>query len=115
MKYWEIMEAAKTINNVVRYQWLAVKKPRQKGVKFLIELGRLWPTTKEQMKYFVRSGYCLNVLGLKDVCNIEFILNKYGMTGDYKFTKNKNWVRLENNGDLRECMRKELKSTYTGV
>lgn len=108
MNFSELMDCAKSNKNIYAGEWLSKRKPRQHGSKFLISMGRLWPTTKAQVKYFVKERIFLDVIGLKDACNIEVVLNKYGKKGIYKLTKGKNWCRLENQGDLFECFKKEL-------
>lgn len=95
MFYSELMEKLGDYKNLQRNSMLAICKPREHNAYFLIELGRLWPTTKRQAEFMVKHGYCFDILGVADVVAIESILNKYGFNGSYKFTKGKNWIRLE--------------------
>ena len=76
--------------------------------KLLMRLGRCFPSTKAQAKYFVSSGVCLDVLNGNDVEIVESMLNKHGFIGDYKFTKSKTWVRLQNSHDLRKAIKAEF-------
>lgn len=73
--------------------------------KFIMSLGRRLPATKAQAKHFVKEGICLDVLNNVDVDRVEKILNDAGFVGDYRFTKSKRWVRLQNNGDLHEAIK----------
>lgn len=109
MKYWELMEAAKDNDQLYKGQWLATRKHGEHGAGFLITLGKLWPETPRQIKNFLKERCCLDVIGLKDACLIESLLNKYGYLGEYKFTKGKNWVRLANQSYLFASFSNELK------
>lgn len=60
-----------------------------------VRLGHIFPTTDSQRKYVGESGYYLDVLGLGDVEEIEKVLNEHGITGNYVYTKNHNYVRLD--------------------
>lgn len=95
MFYFELMEKLSDCKNLQRRSTLAIYKPREHDAYFLIELGRLWPTTKRQAEFMVKNGCCFDILGVADVVAIESILNKYGFNGSYKFTKGKNWLRLD--------------------
>lgn len=85
-------------------------KPHKAGshYKFLMRLGRVLPSTKAQAKYFISQGVCLDVLNGDDVEKVESILNRNGFIGNYKFTKSKNWARLQNNIDLQKALKKEF-------
>ena len=76
--------------------------------KFIMKLGRVFPTTKSQAKHFISNGICLDVLNADDVAIVESILVKNGFQGDYKFTKSQNLVRLQNNFDLQKALKKEF-------
>ena len=76
--------------------------------KFIMRLGRCFPSTQAQAKYFISEGICLGVLNGDDVEKVEAILAKHGFEGDYKFTKSKNWVRLQNNSDLQKALKLEF-------
>ena len=76
--------------------------------KFLMRFGRCFPYTQAQAKYFISEGICLDVLNADDVELVEAILNKHGFEGDYKFTKSKIWVRLQNNNDLHTALKLEF-------
>ena len=73
--------------------------------KFIMGLGCCFPATKAQAKHFVKEGICLDVLNNMDVDKVEKVLNEAGFVGEYKFTKSKTWVRLQNNGDLHKALR----------
>lgn len=75
--------------------------------KFIMRLGRCVPTTRAQAKYFILQGVVLDVLNNKDVEILETIMNKHGFAGDYKYTKSKHWVRLQNTNDLCAAIKKE--------
>lgn len=74
--------------------------------KFVMRLGRAFPSTKEQAKYFLSSGAFMNmdVLNWLDVQIIEKLLTKHGFEGDYKYTKSKTWVRIVNTEDLKAAI-----------
>lgn len=69
--------------------------------------GSVFPTTKAQAKYFIEERVQMDVLNNKDVERIEYLLNKHGYTGEYRFTKSRGWVRLENYEDLYSALKKE--------
>ncbi len=91
------------------YTFSANTYPARSHYKFLMRLGRVFPTTKAQAKYFLSEGVCLDVLNCRDVEIIEELLNKHGFIGDYKYTKSEQWVRLQNDSDLHEALKKEYK------
>jgi hypothetical protein len=76
--------------------------------KMLMMLGRVFPTTTAQAKHFITTGYHIDVLNADDVERVETMLNKHGYIGKYNFTKSKMWVRLQNQGDLHEAIKKEF-------
>lgn len=82
--------------------------PARSHYKFIMGLGRVFPSTKAQAKYFVTEGICLDVLNGDDVEIVESLLNKHGFDGEYKFTISKNWVRLQNNSDLHKALKMEF-------
>ena len=83
--------------------------PARSHYKFLMRLGRVFPTTKAQAKYFISEGICLDVLNYDDVQIVEEVLNRHGFSGSYKYTKSEQWVRLQNDSDLHEALKKEYK------
>ena len=83
-------------------------QPAKSHYKFTMRIGRCFPSTKAQAKYFVSQGICLDVLNFEDVEKVESILNKHGFEGDYKYTKSKTWVRLQNFTDLHKALKKEF-------
>ena len=82
--------------------------PARSHYKSLMTMGKVLPSTKAQAKFFLSYGVCMDVLNFDDVQIIESLLNKHGFEGDYKFTKSKSWVRLQNNNDLHEAIKKEF-------
>lgn len=82
--------------------------PARSHYKFFMRTGQLLPATKAQAKYFISAGCCLNILTMDDVINLEDIYNKYGFQGDYRYTKSKRWVRLNNQLDLHEAIAKKF-------
>lgn len=78
--------------------------------KFIMELGRCFPATKAQAKYFINQKNFpylnLDVLNLKDAEKIAaFMAENGGFEADFKFTKSKTWVRLTNNDDLKKAVK----------
>lgn len=76
--------------------------------KLLMSLGRCLPKTKAQAKYFMSNVNQLDVLNYDDVANIEALLSKHNLKGDYKPTKSGTWVRLTNINVLKEAIKKEF-------
>ena len=81
--------------------------PAKSHYSFVMKLGRVFPSTKQQAKNFISKGICLDVLNFDDVETIESLLNKYGYIGEYQYTKSKQWVRLVNHCALYEALKKE--------
>jgi hypothetical protein len=81
--------------------------PARSHYKFIMSLGRALPSTKAQAKFFLKEGINIGVLNSKDVETIEALLNKHGFEGKYKYTKSKTWVRLINQQDLQDALRRE--------
>jgi hypothetical protein len=79
--------------------------PPKSHYKFFMRLGRVFPNTPAQAKYFISQGICLGVLNSKDVELLEQFLNKYGFEGKYKYTKSQNFVRLQNHLDLHKAIK----------
>lgn len=78
--------------------------------KFVMELGRIFPATKAQAKYFINQKNFpylnLDVLNLKDAEKIAaFMAENGGFEANFKFTKSKTWVRLTNNDDLKKAVK----------
>lgn len=83
--------------------------PARSHYKYLMKMGRVFPSTQAQAKYFITEKIQLSVLNYNDVVLVEKILNKHGFTGDYKYTKSGIWVRLQNHSDLHEALKSEFK------
>ena len=75
-----------------------------------MELGRVFPTTAPQSRYFINSNLKLDVLNRDDVDRVESLLNEFGFEGDYKYTKNKHWVRPVNHEDLYRALKLKYNS-----
>ena len=90
------------------FRFNTTEKPPKSHYKFLMRLGRVFPSTKAQAQYFISYGAILDVLNKDDVDFIESILNKHGFYGIYKYTKSKTWVRLQNFCDLYLAVEKEF-------
>jgi hypothetical protein len=88
----------------------AMTMPHGSHYKFLMGLGRVLPSTTAQARHFLSKGLGLDVLNSKDVEVVEVLLNKHGFEGDYKYTKSKNWVRLQNVIYLHEALQREYLS-----
>lgn len=69
--------------------------------------GSVFPSTKAQAKFFIKERIQMGVLNNKDVERIEYLLNKHGFSGEYKYTKSREWVRLVNYNDLYSALEKE--------
>jgi hypothetical protein len=81
--------------------------PARSHYRFTMRLGCVFPTTRAQAKYFITEDIWLDVLNGDDVETVESMLVKHGFEGDYRFTKSKKWVRLQNQIDLHEALKKE--------
>lgn len=79
--------------------------PPKSHYKFTMRLGRAFPNTSAQAKYFISKGICLDVLNSTDVKLLEQFLNKYGFEGKYRYTKSKTFVRLQNDLDLYNAIK----------
>lgn len=64
--------------------------------KYLMNLGRILPTTKAQARYFVTNRCKFDVLNIVDVERVEAIFCEFGGAGEYKYTGSRRWVRLVN-------------------
>ena len=74
---------------------------------FVMSLGRVFPTTRAQAQQFIKSDAYFDVLNNVDVERIEALMNKYGFKGTYQYTKSKRWVRMCNQWQFCECLKKE--------
>jgi hypothetical protein len=77
--------------------------------KHTMDMGRIFPSTKAQAIYFVSKSRCLDLLNDTDVKIVETFLNKHGFTGNYKFSKSNQFVRLINANDLLKALKAEYK------
>lgn len=89
----------------VRYTMSMNIYPSKSHYKSTMLLGRVFPNSIAQAKFFISKGICLDVLNTKDVYLLENFLNKYDFEGKYKYTKSKNFVRLQNHLDLYKAIK----------
>lgn len=73
--------------------------------KYLMDLGRILPTTKAQARYFVANRCKFDVLNIVDVEHIEAIFSEFGGAGEYQYTSSRKWVRLVNIEAFYEVLR----------
>lgn len=79
--------------------------------KFLMSLGRVFPTTKAQAKEFLRLGVGFGLLTASDVRAIEALCEKYGMKDQclYQLTGSNVYARLLSSFTVLE---KALRAEY---
>lgn len=51
--------------------------------KYLMDLGRIFPTTRAQARYFIANRCKFGVLNIVDVKRVEAIFNEFGRVGEY--------------------------------
>lgn len=86
---------------------VSIIEPR-KHYDFLMSLGNVFPSTKQQAETFISKGYCLDILNYDDVDYIEKFMTKHGYCGDYQYTNSHKNVRLVNVNELEICIKKEF-------
>jgi len=101
------MKASELSLEEVTYTMSCNTYPARSHYKFVMGLGRVFPTTKAQAKHFVSNEVCFGVLNAQDVSLIEDLLCKHNFIGEYKYTKSKAWVRLLNHSDFNQALIKE--------
>ena len=79
--------------------------PAGSHYKFTMSLGRVFPTTKAQAVAFIEMGVKPDVYNMDDVEFVEKELSPYGFVGDYRYTKNRRWVRLVNLDELHNALK----------
>lgn len=77
--------------------------PPGKPYKEQMRRGKVFPVSKAQALSFVRMGCLLGELNNEDVRVVEWLLNKHGLIGDYRYAR-KNMVRLVNACDLDKAL-----------
>ena len=89
--------------------YFSVCKTKKGNYKFLMSLGRVFPATKTQAKFFISTNAWLNLesFNLEDLEIIQALLNKHGYEGNYKYTRSGKWVNLINKEDLKNALKKE--------
>ena len=100
-------EAISQMNEEKNYSFLYLPKKDREHLSLLISLGRVFPKTKAQSVKVAKRGF-FDVLNNIDVKNIEAIMNKHGLSGQYKLTKSKTWVRLMNFSDFAKALKLEF-------
>lgn len=99
------MKAAEITLNKQGFNFSANVRPAGSNYKHVMGLGRVFPTTKPQARYFVSEQINLDVLNMDDVEFIEKELSPYGFIGEYKYTTKGKWVRLINVSDMHKALR----------
>lgn len=95
--------------NLEKVEYTMLYNPKAgEHVSALIRLGRLFPKTAAQAKKVISKGIQPDAMNIKDVENMELLLNKHGMSGEYKYTKSKSWVRIDNFGDFFKALKLEF-------
>ena len=82
--------------------------PARSHYKEIMVLGRSFPSTKSQAKFFVGKRIILDVLNIRDVEVVESLLNKHGFNGDYRYTKSNRWATLCNHESLYKALTLEF-------
>lgn len=101
------MQASKLNLIITGYNHSFRTKKERSHYKWLMSQGSVFPTTKAQAKHYISSCCVIGMLNADDVVMLEDFLNKHGFTGDYRYTKSKKWVRLENQHDLISALKCE--------
>lgn len=83
-----------------------VRQPRAHYM-YALKAGCLLPSTRQQAAAFIRTGWCLDLLGYPDAVAVEGLLSKHGFEGNYVYTKSMGFVRLVNQVDLDKALRAE--------
>lgn len=81
--------------------------PSGKPYKRQMMVGRVFPITKAQAMAFVQMGCLLDSLNSVDVDVVERLLNKHGLSGEYRYVCCKQFVKLTNNSMLDIALKKE--------
>lgn len=76
--------------------------------------GRIFPTTKEQVKFFLHNGVAFDLLTCKDVEMIESFCAKHGLANQcrYRLTGSERYARLTNGAALIEAWKKEYNTNF---
>jgi hypothetical protein len=82
--------------------------PARSHYKFLMSIGRRFPSTKEQAKYFVKNQIVFDVLNMDSAIKIDTLMKKHGFEGDFKYTKSQTSVRLQNHNDFYTTLKLEF-------
>lgn len=81
--------------------------PPRSHYKHFMSMGRVFPTTKSQAETFIKMGVYPDVYNMDDVELVEKILSPYGFAGEYKYTRSRQWVRLQNLHDMHSALKKK--------
>ena len=90
------MKASEIILEAQNFIFNTNERRRGQHYKYLMDLGRILPTTKSQARYFVVNRCKFDVLNIVDVDRVEAIFSEFGGAGEYKYTDSRRWVRLVN-------------------
>lgn len=71
--------------------------------KQMMRKGKVFPITRAQAKAFLDMNCALGNLNNEDVRVVESLMNKHGMTGDYRYS-NRGMVKLVNSCDLDRAL-----------
>lgn len=82
-----------------------------KGSKFtlMMKMGKVLPTTKEQVRLYVKNRLKLGLLNYADVWNIENIMQRHNLKGHYIY-RGRDRVVLTNNSDFYKALQKEFQT-----
>lgn len=96
--------------NLEKVEYTMLYNPKKAGehVGMIIRLGRLFPKTKAQAMKVVSRGVQPDVMNFKDVENMEALLSKHNIAGEYKYTKSKQWVRIANYSEFFKALKLEF-------
>lgn len=81
--------------------------PARSHYRFIMSLGRVFPTTKPQAELFINCSQGFDVLNYEDVQLINELMSKHSLVADFKYTKSHTWVRLVNVDDFKKSLKLE--------
>lgn len=81
--------------------------PARSHYRFIMSLGHVFPTTKSQAQLFISKSNGFDVLNMDDVMLIDALMIKHSLVADFKYTKSKHWVRLQNVDDFKKALKLE--------
>ena len=90
------MQASEVILDAQSFIFSTNERRSGQHYKYLMDLGRILPTTRAQARYFVTNRCKFDVLNIVDVERVEALFREFGGAGEYKYTGSRRWVRLVN-------------------